>query len=113
MFFILLLFITVDTANVTQFINIDSANNLTKSIINRNVTIDCSNDHRYDSLDVREIFGKWYVFEVYTHLKLEGVTLYKSCPLITIWETDDFPRTTFGVSPYISSLGLYTISKHQ
>lgn len=61
-------------------------------------SFDCSNDHLYDNLDVREVFGKWYVYIVYTHLREEGVNVYKSCPVATIWETDDFPRTTFGPS---------------
>jgi hypothetical protein len=62
-----------------------------------NVTVSCSQEHDYDSLDLREVSGKWKVLELYMHLTKEGVVPYKSCPTTTIWEVDDFPRSTYGV----------------
>ncbi|VVC87954.1 unnamed protein product [Leptidea sinapis] len=46
----------------------------------------CAVEHKYDDLDVRTVLGKWGVVELYMHLKKEGITTYKSCPKITIWE---------------------------
>ncbi|KOB68841.1 Uncharacterized protein OBRU01_17836 [Operophtera brumata] len=60
----------------------------------RNVT--CFREHENDKLDIREILGQWKVFEVYMHLKMEGVIQFPVCPIVTIWETEEFPRTTFG-----------------
>ncbi|CAG4923938.1 unnamed protein product [Colias eurytheme] len=58
----------------------------------------CFKEHKYDNLDVRTVLGKWSVIELYMHLSKEGVTTYRSCPTVTIWEEDDFPRSTFGPS---------------
>lgn len=62
----------------------------------QNVTY-CFREHENDKLDVREILGRWNVIVVYMHLSMEGVKEYPFCPEVTIWETEDFPRTTFGV----------------
>lgn len=65
-----------------------------------NTTFSCTREHEYDNMDIREILGRWKVMELYMHIKKEGVNQYPSCPEVTIWETDDFPRTTFGVGFY-------------
>ncbi|CAH2068834.1 unnamed protein product, partial [Iphiclides podalirius] len=44
------------------------------------------------------VMGVWKVAELYMHLSKEGVITYNSCPIITIWETDVIPRSTFGPS---------------
>ncbi|XP_063834238.1 uncharacterized protein LOC135083411 isoform X2 [Ostrinia nubilalis] len=63
-----------------------------------NVTISCAQEHEYDHLDIREVTGKWKVVQLYMHLGMEGVTMYNSCPVTTIWEADEFPRSTYGPS---------------
>lgn len=68
-----------------------------------NTTVNCQREHEYDDLDPRTVMGKWKVAELYMHLSKEGVKTYKSCPMITIWETDDFPRSTYGVGSLIIS----------
>ncbi|KPI93452.1 hypothetical protein RR46_10712 [Papilio xuthus] len=65
---------------------------------NNNITVICQREHEYDDLDPRTVMGKWKVVELYLHLRKEGVNTYKSCPIITLWETDDFPRSTYGPS---------------
>lgn len=69
-------------------------------VSDQNATVFCV---RYENkeLEVREAFGKWFVQEIYTHIMNEGQTQYQACPATTIWETDDFPRTTFGVRYYV------------
>lgn len=59
--------------------------------------VTCERDHEYDSLDIRDVTGKWNVEELYMHLKKEGVKQYNTCPTVTIWETEEIPHTTFGV----------------
>lgn len=67
-----------------------------------NNTVTCTVEHEYDDLDVRSVMGKWGVVELYTHLTKEGVKMYQTCPKITIWETYEIPRSTFGVRfPFI------------
>ncbi|KAL0850022.1 hypothetical protein ABMA28_011931 [Loxostege sticticalis] len=61
-------------------------------------TVTCFEEHAYDNLDVREIMGKWRAVEVYMHLRNEGVKTYVSCPYLTVWEPDEFPRSTYGPS---------------
>lgn len=60
-------------------------------------TIKCIEEHEYKNLDVREVIGKWRAVELYMHLSKEGVNTYVSCPYLTIWESDEFPRSTYGV----------------
>lgn len=57
----------------------------------------CFREHENDKMNISEVLGKWKVLEVYMHLTYEGVKAYPSCPDVTIWETEDFPSTTFGV----------------
>lgn len=77
---------------------------------NSNETVKCEREHTYDKLDIRSVTGKWKIVELYTHLILEGIKRYKSCPIITIWESEELPRTTFGVGKtsfrYIKTLKL-------
>lgn len=63
-----------------------------------NKTFVCEREHKYDRLDIREIMGKWKALELYMHLSNEGVVEYQSCPMVTIWESAEFPRSTFGPS---------------
>lgn len=79
------------------------------NLTDENVTY-CFREHENDQLDVREILGKWKVSEVYMHLTNEGVKAFPSCPDVTIWETADFPTTTFGVGSYTSILILIYIT---
>lgn len=65
-----------------------------------NTTFSCTQEQDYDDLDIRNVTGKWKVAEVYMHLTNEGVKMYTSCPVITIWEEDEFPRSTYGVCSY-------------
>ncbi|CAK1548421.1 unnamed protein product [Leptosia nina] len=65
---------------------------------NSTETVSCYREHDYDDLDVRSVTGKWKIVELYLHMSKEGVTTYKSCPTVVIWEEDDFPRSTFGPS---------------
>ncbi|OWR51335.1 hypothetical protein KGM_204253 [Danaus plexippus plexippus] len=60
------------------------------------IPVRCENSHDYDDIDIRNISGKWEAVELYMHLSNEGVKIYKSCPRITIWETEDMPVSTFG-----------------
>ncbi|CAH2268748.1 uncharacterized protein LOC120623409 isoform X2 [Pararge aegeria] len=61
--------------------------------------VTCDRDHEYDSLDIRDVTGKWRAVELYMHLSKEGVKRYETCPKITVWETDEIPHTTtFGPS---------------
>lgn len=62
-----------------------------------NMTVTCEREHEYDTMDVRTVLGKWKAVELYLHLSKEGVKNYDRCPHVTIWETEDFPRSTFGV----------------
>lgn len=63
----------------------------------KNFSVNCLREHLYDRWNISEVFGKWKVLELYTHLSNEGVHQYNSCPKVTIWETEEFPTTTFGV----------------
>ncbi|CAH0722741.1 unnamed protein product, partial [Brenthis ino] len=72
----------------------DEITNSTES----NVTVTCEKEHDYDDLDIRKVMGKWGAVELYTHLSKEGVKMYQTCPMITIWETHEIPQTTYGPS---------------
>lgn len=63
-----------------------------------NSTVLCERVHEYDKLDIRRVTGVWKAVELYKHLIKEGVNKYNSCPVITIWEAEEFPRSTFGPS---------------
>ncbi|XP_034841446.1 uncharacterized protein [Maniola hyperantus] len=60
--------------------------------------VTCERDHEYDSLDIRNVTGKWSAVELYMHLSKEGVKKYQTCPTITVWDTEEIPHTTFGPS---------------
>lgn len=66
------------------------------NLTDQNVTY-CLREHENDKLNMSEILGKWKVLEVYMHLNYEGVKAFPVCPEVKIWETEDFPSTTFGV----------------
>lgn len=74
-------------------------------------TVTCFEEHAYDNLDVREIMGKWRAVEVYMHLRNEGVKTYVSCPYLTVWEPDEFPRSTYGVCSHLFLFSLYRVKK--
>lgn len=76
-----------------------------------NVTVTCEREHEYDTMDVRTVLGKWKAVELYLHLSKEGVKIYDRCPHVTIWETDEFPRTTFGVGPHLHAFLSFTYNK--
>ncbi|CAB3231388.1 unnamed protein product [Arctia plantaginis] len=63
-----------------------------------NDTVTCVREHLYDRMNIKEVYGKWKVLELYLHLSNEGVNEYKSCPVVNIWEEAQFPSTTFGPS---------------
>lgn len=66
------------------------------NVTDQNAT-NCFREHENDKLDIREVLGQWKVLEVYMHLTYEGVKSFPVCPDVKIWETEDFPSTTFGV----------------
>lgn len=92
--FVYQLFVTLFMFSVTAAITVDyDIGNST----DRNVTFTCENEGLHNSLDLKNVTGKWKAAEVFTHLGSEGVVVYQRCPMITIWEPDEFPTSTFGV----------------
>lgn len=96
---VLLFFLLCLSATFGSAFSFDSfqASNFTVRDPYENATVVCDHSSLYKIADIRKVLRKWYVLEIYMHLANEGQKLYKSCPVTTIWETDDFPRTTFGV----------------
>lgn len=100
---ILLLFISACAEELLVYdFDLDS-NHTEESTSKYNTTsVTCVRDHLYDHFDIREVLGKWKVRTLYMHLTNEGVSEYHSCPVVTIWEEDHFPSTTFGVGLLLS-----------
>lgn len=70
----------------------------TSNSTDHNVTITCLGKNDLPDIDIKNVTGKWKTLELYLHLSKEGVHKYNSCPIITIWETDQIPTSTFGPS---------------
>lgn len=106
---ILLLFTSTSGQELLVY-DFDLDSNYTENSANGkiNVTsVSCFREHLYDRMDIKEVLGKWKARVLYMHLSKEGVNTYNSCPIITIWEVDHFPTTTFGVGFVISVIVFY------
>lgn len=81
----------------------DEYNYNISNVTDQNVTY-CFREHDNDKLNISGILGMWKVLEVFMHLTYEGVKAFPVCPVVKIWETEDFPSTTFGVGFLLNNL---------